>query len=116
MRKHPAGQASLASRATVMKQYAFALLVSAVAYVSVAPASAQLGSGLPDCDRTYRDIWLGALPVAAKDLAGGELVDLHRYALRAYDGCTSGDERSVAEQYLRQLQAIRGADSAQRLR
>ena len=100
-----------------MKRSALALVAASVAGCAlIAPASAQVGSGVPDCDRTYRDMWLGMLPVAAKDLNGGELAELQRYALRAYDGCTSGDERTLAQDFLRRLDSVRGPDAAERLR
>jgi hypothetical protein len=75
-------------------------------------ASAQVGSGLPDCDRTYRDMWLGMMPVAAKALTGPQLADLQRYTLRAYDGCTSGDERAFDQDFFTRLGKVpqNGAD------
>jgi hypothetical protein len=105
------------SKAVEMNRTALGLVVTAfAACMLAASASAQVGSGVPDCDKTYRDMWLGGLPVAAKDLPGGDLAELHRYALRAYDGCTSGDERTLAQQLLQKLESVRGSDAAQHLR
>jgi hypothetical protein len=72
-----------------------------------APAAAQLGTRVPDCERGYRQVWLGVLPAANKDLTGTQLAELHRYALRAYEGCTSGDERASAEDVFKRLARVR---------
>jgi hypothetical protein len=90
-----------------MKPLALALLtVSALATT----ASAQLGGGLPECERNYRGMWLSTLPTAAKDLTGRQLAEFHRYALRAYDGCTSGDEAAFAQAFFSQLASAANAD------
>lgn len=66
-------------------------------------ASAQVGSGIPDCDRTYRQMWLSVMPVAAKALSGQQLADLQRFTMRAYDGCTSGDEHAFSQDFFNRL-------------
>jgi hypothetical protein len=90
-----------------MKRTALALLAASAL---AATASAQLGSDLPECERNYRGMWHGVLPAVAKDLTGGQLAELHRYALRAYDGCTSGDERAFAQAFFNQLASVANAD------
>jgi hypothetical protein len=87
-----------------MKRIAPALFV---ACALAAPASAQLGTRVPECDRGYRELWSGVLPVANKDLTGTQLAELHRYVLRAYEGCTSGDERAMAEDIFKRLSRVR---------
>ena len=87
-----------------MKRIALALFA---ACALTAPASAQLGTSVPECERGYRELWLGVLPAANKDLTGTQLAELHRYALRAYEGCTSGDERASAEDVFKRLARVR---------
>ena len=87
-----------------MKRIALALFA---ACALAAPASAQLGTSVPECERGYRELWLGVLPVANKDLTGTQLAELHRYVLRAYEGCTSGDERAMAEDVFKRLARVR---------
>jgi hypothetical protein len=87
-----------------MKRIAPALFV---ACALAAPASAQLGTRVPECERGYRELWSGVLPVANKDLTGTQLAELHRYVLRAYEGCTSGDERAMAEDVFKRLARVR---------
>jgi len=74
-----------------------------------APASAQVGSGVPQCDGNYKAFWSATLPAAAKELSGAQLAAIHRLALRGYDGCTSGDERFVAQDFFKKLAEIRPA-------
>jgi hypothetical protein len=90
---------------TDMKLVALAALAAIALAV---PASAQVGSGVPECERNYRAFWTGMLP-AAKALTGPQLAQVHRYALRGYDGCTSGDERFKADDFFKRLEAIKSA-------
>jgi hypothetical protein len=87
-----------------MKRIALALFA---ACALAAPALAQLGTRVPECERAYQGLWLGALPAANKDLSGADLAELHRYALRAYEGCTSGDERALADDVFKRLARVR---------
>ena len=96
-----------------MKRMAPALFV---ACALAAPASAQLGTGVPECERGYRQLWSGVLPVANKDLTGTQLAELHRYVLRAYEGCTSGDERAMAEDVFKRLARVRPGNAEAWLR
>jgi hypothetical protein len=74
-----------------------------------ATASAQIGSGAPNCDRDYQAFLTRFSSGPAKDLSGAQLAQVNRYALRAYDGCTSGDERSAAESIFKRLESINPA-------
>lgn len=83
-----------------------ALAVFAVAALA-APASAQIGSGVPECVRNYKAFSSSMLNGAGKEFSGAQLAEINRYALRGYDGCTSGDERFMAENFFKTLEAIR---------
>jgi hypothetical protein len=72
----------------------------------VAPALAQLGSGVPKCERDYQEFSARMLSGPAKELSGAQLAQMNRYALRGYDGCTSGDERFTTENFFKKLEAI----------
>jgi hypothetical protein len=71
-----------------------------------APASAQLGSGVPKCELDYREFWVRMSNGPAKDLSGAQLAQLNRLALRGYDGCTAGDERFSGENFFKRLETI----------
>ena len=45
----------------------------------------------------------------ANELSGAQLAQMNRYALRGYDGCTSGDERFTTENFFKKLEAINPA-------
>jgi len=94
-----------------MRRLAFTLLALAAL---LGPAAAQLGTGLPECDRRYKEFWSRA--AAGKELTGGQLATVHRYALRAYDGCTSGDEHMLSGDFLNRLAGISGANADEALR
>jgi hypothetical protein len=74
-----------------------------------APALAQLGGGVPKCERDYQEFWVRMSSGPAKELSGAQLAQLNRYALRGYDGCTSGDERFTTENFFKKLEAINPA-------
>ena len=75
-----------------------------------ASASAQIGSGAPKCERDYQEFWSRmSSSGAAKELSGAQLAQINRYALRGYDGCTSGDERFKGEDFFKKLEAINPA-------
>src|SRR5947207_2618850 len=71
-----------------------------------ATASAQVGSGVPKCERDYQEFSARMSSGPAKELSGAQLAQMNRYALRAYDGCTSGDERFATENFFKRLEAI----------
>jgi hypothetical protein len=75
----------------------------------VAPAFAQLGGGVPNCERDYQDFWVRMSSGPAKELSGAQLAQMNRYALRGYDGCTSGDERFTTGSFFKKLEAINPA-------
>jgi hypothetical protein len=85
----------------------FALCVFALGALA-APASAQIGSGVPKCERDYQEFWARMSSGPAKELSGAQLAQINRYALRGYDGCTSGDER-FTESFFKRLEAINPA-------
>ena len=89
-----------------MKRVALSVLVLAVLVV---PVSAQVGSGVPKCERDYQDFWFRMSSGLAKDLSGAQLAQMNRYALRGYDGCTAGDERFTADNFFKKLEAINPA-------
>lgn len=76
------------------------------ATVLAAPASAQVGSGVPRCEGDYKQFISKVSERASKDLTGAQLAQLNRLALRAYDGCTSGDERFTADTFFKQLERL----------
>jgi len=89
-----------------MKRTAFA--VFALSALATA-ASAQLGSGAPKCERDYQEFWARMSSGPAKELSGAQLAELNRYALRGYDGCTSGDGRFTGENFFKKLETINSA-------
>ena len=89
-----------------MKRVALALFTFGAL---AAAASAQVGSGVPKCERDYQDFWLRMSSGLAKESSGAQLAQINRYALRGYDGCTSGDERFTAENFFKKLEGINPA-------
>ena len=89
-----------------MKRLALSVLALAVLVV---PMSAQVGSGAPKCERDHQDFWFRMSGGLAKELSGAQLAQINRYALRGYDGCTSGDERFTSENFFEKLEAINPA-------
>jgi len=73
------------------------------------PAFAQLGGGLPKCERDYQTFSVRMAGGPAKELSGAQLAQMNRYALRGYDGCMSGDERFTTENFFNKLEAINPA-------
>jgi hypothetical protein len=71
-----------------------------------APTLAQFGSGVPKCERDYQEFSARMSSGPAKELSGAQLAQMNRYALRGYDGCTSGDERFTTETFFKKLEAI----------
>jgi hypothetical protein len=96
-----------------MRRLALAGLATAAL---VAPAAAQLGNGLPECQRSYKEFWSALPAIAVKELTGAQLAAVHRYALRGYDGCTSGDQRVVTEDFFKRLAAIRAGKTEELFR
>jgi hypothetical protein len=92
-----------------------ALAVFAIGALT-APGAAQLGGGVPKCERDYQQFFTRLSDGAAKDLSGAQLAQINRYALRAYDGCTAGDERFVGESFFKKLEAIDPAKAEEFLR
>jgi hypothetical protein len=74
-----------------------------------APASPQVGSGVPKCERDYQEFSTRMSSGAAKELSGAQLAQINRFALRGYDGCTSGDKRFVGENFFKKLESINPA-------
>ena len=73
------------------------------------PAFAQIGGGVPKCERDYQEFSVRMSNGPARELSGAQLAQLNRYALRGYDGCTSGDERFTTENFFKKLEAINPA-------
>jgi hypothetical protein len=73
------------------------------------PAFAQIGGGVPKCERDYQAFSVRMSSGPAKELSGAQLAQMNRYALRAYDGCTSGDERFTTENFFKKLEVINPA-------
>jgi hypothetical protein len=69
-------------------------------------AAAQVGRGSPRCERDYKEFWSKMSTGVASKLSGAQLAQLNRYALRGYDGCTSGDGRFTADNFFKKLEAI----------
>jgi len=86
-----------------MKRVAVAVLAAAAL---AGTAAAQIGSGTPKCESDYKEFWGRMASGVAKELTGAQLAQLNRYALRGYDGCTSGDERFAARDVFKRLEAI----------
>jgi hypothetical protein len=81
--------------------------LSVFAYGALAaPALAQLGSGVPECERNYQEFSARMSSGPAKELSGAQLAQMNRFALRGYDGCTSGDERFTTANFFKKLEAI----------
>jgi hypothetical protein len=90
----------------LMNRLALALVAGAA---FAAPAAAQIGSGLPECEANYKAFWSRLLVSGVKEFTGPQLAQIHRYALRGYDGCTSGDGRFKADTFFKRLEEIRPA-------
>jgi hypothetical protein len=84
-------------------------LAGLAAVMLAAPASAQVGSGVPKCDGDYKQFISRMSTGAAKDLTGAQLAQLNRLALRGYDGCTAGDERFSSENFFKRLETVNPA-------
>jgi hypothetical protein len=79
-------------------------LALAVLVQLMSSASAQIGSGLPSCERNYQEFWMRMSSGAAKEMSGEQFAKLSRYALRVYDGCTSGDGRFAGDGLFKRLE------------
>jgi hypothetical protein len=86
------------------------LVLAALALGAVAaPAAAQIGSGQPRCEEDYKEFLVRMSDGPAKELTGGQLAQISRYALRGYDGCTSGDERFTSGAFFKRFENLQAA-------